>query len=255
MSRTINANQPLTCSMPQELLDKAAAIHICNPELWGARISIGHGQWYQMFYPRVQHLVPTPPVMPLLDQYGREQPQASLLEPPTAPPLSYRSPSHREGWRDEAEYWQHLAHDDASFTEFVFEVSPETLDPNTTCPLRWHVGDHNLCTVQLVLRLPINGPILSDNAVLLQVDYAMDMVAYPSSEKPYHNSMILQSKDFTAEIEFHSRADTVNKSGFFYHPTQASFQIQTDVLIYLMAKRNAWFKAYMQALGVLPRGG
>lgn len=228
------------------LRQRAAALHLTNPDLWVVRISIAGGRWFQLVQPRVQHLV-----------------HSSMLPTEEEPPRGSRPIPHlyhekaiREGFATEAHYWLHLAHDQASAVEMVFDLPQEALHEDCADPLRWRVGSPHPCVVQLVMRLPTAAGAQHpfDDTVLMTFEYSMDFAAYPNGDKPHHYSMALLASDHTAEMEFHSRMDTETRSGFFYYPTQFSLQIRTDVLPFVMASHNRWFKSYMQGLGVLPEG-
>lgn len=244
---------------------KADALQLDNPDLWGVRVSIAGGPWYQLFQPQVQHLAHSSALpQSTLDQSGmqvddgNEQQDATMnldaVDRFQVPQLHHNKAIH-EGYGDDANYWMHAAHDQVSMTEMVFRVPQETLDEPCLQPLRWRVGDPRPCVVQLVLRLPMHELCLRDSNVLMDFTYSMDFTAYVQNEKPHHYLMALLADDHTAEMEFHSRLDRETRSGFYYHPTQFTLQIRTDVLVYVMASHNVWFMNYLQALGVLPHPG
>ena len=263
-SQSILLNACSSNNMAKRVLRrKADALQLDNPDLWGVRVSIADGPWYQLFHPQVQHLahssaLPQSTLSELGMDIDSDEQDMSLNGDVSG---RFRAPQlhhHRaiqEGYGDDANYWMHAAHDDVSMTEMIFRVPRETLDEAFLEPLRWRVGDPRPCVVQLVLRLPMHEPYLRDSNVLMEFTYSMDFTAYALNEKPHHYMMALLADDHTAELEFHSRLDQETRSGFYYHPTQFTLQMRTDVLVYVMASHNPWFMKYMQGLGVLPQPG
>lgn len=244
------------------LRQRAAALHVDNAELWSARISAEGGPWFQLVHPQVQHLVHSsalPAEMNMGDGDDDDDYQSDdtikVAMHPSPPPRLYHEKAVREGFQDDAHYWLHLAHDDSSAIEMVFDMPLHMLREDCANPLRWRVGSPRPCVVQLVMRLPTTHDVhRCDETVLMNFEFSMDFAAYASDGKPHHYSMVLLAGDHTAEMEFHSRLDTETRSGFYYHPTRFTLQIRTDVLPLMMATHNQWFKKYMQGLGVLPEG-
>lgn len=226
----------------------AQALHLDSPELWGARVSIAGGPWFQLVRPRVQHLVHSS-VLPAPD--GSDD-VGSIQQLVQEVPRLYHSRAVREDWGADAQYWMHLAHDRATMVEMAFTVPEDTLHEDNEEPLRWRVGDRQPCVVQLVLRLPMGELLLRNENVLLEFEYSMDFTAYPCTDKEHHYLMAVLASDHTAEMEFQSRLDVKERSGYYYHPTSFAVQIRTDALVFAMAVHNRWFKDYLQALGVLP---
>lgn len=243
----------------QALRRRADAIRLDNPDLWGARVSIAGGPWYQLLHPRVQHLVHES-LLPMDEEDDDDDMRDTLLNdganvslyPRLPAPRLYHHKAAREGFHDEAQYWLHLTQDDASAVELVFDVPQETLCEDCPNPLRWRIGDPQPCVVEFVMRLPMHELTLRKENALMNLEFSMSYATHPSEGKPHHYLMVLLATDNSAEMEFQSRLDVATRSAFYFHPTRFAVQIRTDALVFAMAVRNQWFKNYLQGLGVLP---
>lgn len=228
---------------------KASRLNLCNPDMWAMRVSIADGLWYRMCKPRLQHLVHAQTVSAI---HEKDHVDVVFDAKQSIERGLYDVNAWNSCWREEVEYWYHLAHDDTTVTELVFSVAPETLHEHSGAPLRWHVGDTRPCIVDLLLQLPMMSCALADSTLMMELQFSMDMNVYDSAEKSYHYLMTLNGGDYIAEMECESRADNQKSMGYYYHPTQIVLHINTNTLVCLMAAKNGWFAKYLQTLGILP---
>lgn len=250
MSHTLkhraDAHRP---SSHDTLQHKASRLNLCNPDMWAMRVSIADGFWYRMCKPRLQHLIHAQTVSAIQE---RDHVDAVFDTKQSIEHGLYDVNAWNSCWREEVEYWYHLAHDDTTVTELVFPVAPETLHEHSGAPLRWLVGDTRPCTVELLLQLPVMSCALSQCTPMMELQFSMDMRAHDSAEKEYHFLMTLNGGDYVAEMECESRVDRQRSMGYYYHPTQIALHINTNTLVCLMAAKNRWFATYLQTLGILP---